>query len=248
MPTKLFLSPMARRRKSECTIWMTLLCALLVLGGCSSGGYRSPYPPAGQPTTPTDANATIGVVDTKHFPFDGGDIVTEIRRSDCQISLHGPIHEESVRRLGQALGDASFARCHRRRLVLDVNDGSLGDAITMGSMLKNRGFLTAMQPGSVCTTPCLLVFAAGRERVIPDTPGTQLAFTQIPPDQDFGRNRCRTELTPGQSLTLARYIRAMLPEPTATAVYQKLSTATCSNISRYGAQEAMALGLATGTR
>lgn len=248
MPTALFHTFLARWRTSTSAGRTALLSALLVLGACSSNEYRTPYPTAVTPTTNGGSTSAAVPAGIRHYPFDGGEIVTDVQSQRCQLSLRGPIHEETVRRLGQALNATSSARCSRKQLVLDASEGSLGDAITIGSMLKNRGFQTAVRAGSTCSTPCLLVFAAGSERVVPDLPGTQLVFSQIPPDQDFGRNRCNAELTPGQSLTLARYIRAMLPEPTASAVYQKMSTASCSNTSRYGAQEALAMGLATSTR
>lgn len=41
---------------------------------------------------------------------------------------------------------------------------------------------------------------------------------------------------------------AMLPPPTARAVYLKLESANCQTPDRYGAAEAMAMGLATGLR
>jgi len=248
MPIAPLQTLMAYWRLNQRAGWTTLLSALLMLGGCSSNEYRTPYPTAVTPTSNSSTANTTAPANVRHYPFDGGEIVTDVQSQRCQVSLRGAIHEETVRRLGQALNATANARCSRKQLVLDASEGSLGDAITIGSMLKNRGFQTAVRAGSTCSTSCLLVFAAGSERVVPDSPGTQLVFSQIPPDQDFGRNRCNAELTPGQSLTLARYIRAMLPEPTASAVYQKMSTASCSNTSRYGAQEAIAMGLATGTR
>jgi hypothetical protein len=116
-------------------------------------------------------------------------------------------------------------------------------------MLKNRNYDTQVQHGTTCLTPCLLVFAAGRQRVLPESsPPARIGFQQIPPDQDFGHRVCESELSYYQSLSLTRYLRAMLPAPTATAVFQKLKAADCQRTDYFGLPEALAIGLATGAR
>ena len=75
-----------------------------------------------------------------------------------------------------------------------------------------------------------------------------MVFSRIPPDHDFGHQTCKSEPSRAQQLTLTRYLRAMLPEPTATAVYQKLLAADCRTADAYGTAEALAMGLATATR
>ena len=222
------------------------LWRLLVAAGCGLllASCGSP-PQTSTPTTPA-ADRNLG---PRTFVYDGGQVTVESSRSPCRLTLRGSIHNGTVKRMGQALGEVEKAGCGAKELVLDGSDGVIGDAITLGAMLKNRGYQTALQPGSQCGTPCLLVFAAGRERLVPEAPRpAQLAFTQIPPDQDFGRGVCETELTPGQAQTLTRYLRAMLPPATAQAVYQRLLAADCRTTARLGPAEALALGLATATR
>ncbi|HEX5806364.1 MAG TPA: hypothetical protein VFY31_08530 [Macromonas sp.] len=214
---------------------LSTLAIALLLTACGSAPPTAP--------TATPAGST-GV-----HRFDGGSIDVSTRNGDCRLTLHGDIQSAAVRRMGSAFDSIEQAQCKRKTLVLDSGNGWLGDAITLGAMAHNRGYDTEVKAGSTCYTPCLLVFAAGQNRVLPDAPvPARLGFSQIPPDQDFGRHQCNTELTQGQHLTLTRYLKAMLPSNTATAVYQKLLAATCDRTDTYGPAEALALGLATATR
>lgn len=216
----------------------TTLAALLA--GCAT-----PLPP--DRAAPTGAPTAAGRVSS--HPFEGGSLVADTRTAACTLTLTGEIHAGTVRRMTAALQDLDTPRCGHKRMVLNVTAGLLGDAITLGAMLRNRGFDTQVQAGSTCHTPCLLVFAAGNQRVLPEAPvPARLAFSPIPPDADFGHQSCQSEPSRGQQLTLTRYLRAMLPGPTATAVYQKLLAADCQHTDSYGPTEALAMGLATATR
>lgn len=172
------------------------------------------------------------------------------RRGDaCTLELRGPVDEAAVRQAGAALQWVQQAGCTQKTFTLNSRSGVLNEAVTLGAMLRNRGYDTQLPPGAECATPCLLVFAAGQSRWMPQAPAkAQLVFSQVPPDQDFGGRVCQTELSRGQQLTLLRYLRAMLPPQTARAVYLKLESANCQTPDRYGAAEAMAMGLATGLR
>ena len=91
----------------------------------------------------------------------------------------------------------------------------------------------------------MLVFAAGHQRFMLNTvPPTRIGFSQIPPDADFGRGVCETELLAPQAQTLIRYLRAMLPVTTANTIFQKLNAANCRNTEYLGQPEADVLGLA----
>lgn len=214
--------------------------ALVWLAGCST-----PLPPAGAPA----AEPAGGRRAATSYTFDGGRIEVATSGQACQVTLTGEIHDATVRRMDQAMQQVAQARCQEKWLVLNVSNGLLGDAITLGSMARNRGYDTQIQAGTTCNTPCLLAFAAGRTRIMPASPApARIAFSQIPPDQDFGRTVCETELSRAQQLTLTRYLRAMLPSNTATTVFQKLQAATCRNTDVYGPDQALVIGLATGTR
>lgn len=208
--------------------------AATVLAGC---GAPAPLP---APDAPSPTERSHG--------YDGGVVVVARSGTACELRWQGALHAGAVPRLRQALTEVDGQRCERRTLVLGGVDGTVGDAITVGAMVRNRGWDTALAPGSACRTPCWLVFAAGVQRHMPGGPApARVVFSQIPPDADFGHQTCATELSRPQQLTLTRYLRAMLPAPTATAAYQKLLAADCRSADAYGPQQARLIGLATGT-
>lgn len=221
--------------------------ALRILGVCLSLALLLTACGNAPPLANAPAKASIPAATTQRI--DGGNIEVSTRNGDCRITLHGDIVSTTVRRLNPVFDQLEQAHCQSKRLVLDTGSGWPGDAITLGAMLRNRSYDTQVMPGSVCYTPCLLVFAAGQTRVLPEGPSmAHIGFSQLPPDQDFGQQQCSSDLTSGQFTTLKRYLNAMLPAPTATAVLQKLMNATCERTDVYSPAQALALGLATATR
>ncbi len=213
--------------------WLSVGCALLLAAGCSA--------------PPTASTGATGAGLSVHR-FEGGRIDVDTRTPACRITLHGTLHLGTIQRLNTALAEVEQAGCTSKLAQLNADTGSVSEAITIGAMLRNRDYSTQVQTGNTCLTPCLLVFAAGRERILPTSnPPARIGYSQIPPDRDFGLRQCETELSRNQTLTLTRYLRAMLPANTATAVYQKLLAADCKDTAFHGPAEAMALGLATGT-
>ncbi|MCU0932049.1 MAG: hypothetical protein MUE43_09655 [Serpentinimonas sp.] len=224
-----------------------LAAGALALAGCAA------VPPE------TPASVARGADFSRTFSFDGGQIEASSRSGICRVVLRGVPSPGATQQMRPALAALEQARCDVRVAVLDsgsrpaetrADHGILGDAVTLGAMLRNRGFQTEVQPGTRCHTPCLLVFAAGEVRTMPAaaTPSTQLGFSQITPDHDFGRNVCATELSRAQQLTLTRYLRAMLPPDTALDVLRRLETADCRSTVYLSGPQALATGLANALR
>ncbi len=217
-----------------------------VLVGCATPPPEAPTPPPEAPTPTAPPAAPAPGLST--LPFEGGSLLLDTRSPACTVTLQGAMHEGTVRRLHTGLQQLQGARCSSRRLLLDTTAGELGSAITIGSMLRNHQFDTQVQAGRVCDTPCLLVFAAGTQRVLPLLPQPALlAFTPLPPDLDFGPRTCHSQPNAAQKLTLARYLNAMLPEPSSSTVLRQILAADCNGLARMGAQQALAIGLATST-
>lgn len=231
-------------------IWagrLGLAAATLILAACGT----APTGPAAPGRSSADFSRT--------YTFDGGQIDASSRSGICRVVLRGVPSPGATQQMRPALAALEEVRCDVRVAVLDsgsrpaqttADHGILGDAVTLGAMLRNRGFQTEVQPGTRCHTPCLLVFAAGEVRTMPAaaTPPTQLGFSQITPDQDFGRNVCATELSRAQQLTLTRYLRAMLPPDTALDVLRRLETADCRSTVYLSGPQALAMGLANALR
>jgi len=227
---------------------LALVCLALVLAACTTPPTAPPAAPAPAPAPvakPPPAPPPSGL---STLPFEGGRLLLDTRSAACSITLQGEIHEDTVRRLHTGLQQLQGARCSSRRMVLDASVGKLGSAITIGSMLRNRQFETKVPPGRVCDTPCLLVFAAGTQRVLPLHPQpAALTFTPLPPDLDFGPRTCQSQPNAVQKLTLARYLNAMLPEPSSSNVLRQILAANCTGPARLDPQQALAMGLATST-
>jgi len=217
------------------------LCGLLALAGCAAP--LPAVPSAAQTPAPSSTSGQGPLL----LRFDDSPLELQVQGGTCTLRWRGELPPDAVTLMSQALYEMEQHHCQRKILALDLQGGDIGPATTLGALLKNRQFDTELLPGSRCETPCVMVFAAGRQRLLPEgSPPARLLLSQVRPDQDFGRAICETELSRNQQLTLTRYLRAMLPLPTATAVYQKISRATCRRHDTLGAPEALALGLATG--
>ena len=173
----------------------------------------------------------------------------ERRAGVCTLSLSGEIDQNAVNRLSQSLIRLEQQSCNERWMVLDAPSGQIGAAVTMGSMLRNRNFNTRVAPGSECLTSCVLVFAAGRERVLDsNAPLARLGISRVPADADFGASRCEAEISRAQALTLTRYLRAMLPSQTAEAVFQVMAQADCRTNMFWRPADVVGIGLVTALR
>ena len=187
------------------------------------------------------------VAQTVTFP--GGQWQLAGRDGVCGLTLLGEMNDGAVRRSYAVLQAAEDAGCAVRTLGVQTRGGTVGSAVTLGAMVRNRGLDTALVPGAWCDTPCLLVLAAGVQRRVPEHPQpARLVFTQIPPDADFGQQRCATELSRAQQLTLTRYLRAMLPQDTAATIYQRLASADCRESVIWSPLQTLAADLATTVR
>lgn len=183
----------------------------------------------------------------ERIAYRGGELTLNHADGECRVVIAGEVNPAMVSSLTMVMGDVEKRSCSKKWLELNITDGRLGQAITVGSMLRNRGYSTRLQAGSVCHTPCLLVFAAGVQRVIPpDRPQARLGFSQIPPDEDFAGSRCETELNNSQRLTLARYLRAMLAMPPADLMFRNITAANCRGVDELPVRDALTIGLATG--
>lgn len=210
--------------------WAVFTLAL-VLAACGTPVDLGP----GSTPAPQAASGT-------RLAYSGGTLVVSRSGASCQIRIEGEINGNTGNRLHQAFAELDRSPCRDKTVVLAVSHGEVGSAITVGSMLRNRDFRTRVAAGNACLTPCWLVFVGGVERQL--EPGARIGFSQVPPDEDPGRNRrCETELSRAQALTLTRYLRAMLPPAPSSALFQRLAVADCRSTVYWGAAEAQANGV-----
>lgn len=211
-----------------------VLALTLILAACAAPVERR------APDAPPGPQASAGT----RLAYSGGSLLVSRSGANCQIRIEGEINGNTGTRLHAAFAELDKSPCRDKAVVLAVNHGEVGSAITVGSMLRNRDFRTRVAAGSACLTPCWLVFVGGVERGM--EPGARLGFSQVPPDEDPGRRRCETELSRGQALTLTRYLRAMLPPAPASALFQRVAVADCRSTVYWNAAEAQANGVLGG--
>ena len=213
----------------------TALALVLTLAACGTAVDL------GSPGSTSGASAPQATGGTR-LAYNGGSLVVSRSGARCQIRVEGEVNGNTSTRLHQAFAELDKSPCRDKTVVLAVNHGEVGSAITVGSMLRNRDFRSRVAAGSACLTPCWLVWVGGVERQL--EPGARIGFSQVPPDEDPGRNRrCETELSRAQALTLTRYLRAMLPPEPASALFQRLAVADCRSTVHCGAAEARSNGL-----
>lgn len=182
----------------------------------------------------------------KTFAFRGGEVALAQQGEDCRLTLKGEINPTTVSALRLASDALTGRDCRRTALMLNAPDGQIGAAITLGAMLRNRHIDTHIPAGAQCRTACLLVFAAGTERELATgSPGPRLGFSQIPPDEDFGKGSCETELSNRQLLNLARYLKAMVPRMTADFMLEEIRATDCRGVHELPIHKAFSSGLAT---
>jgi hypothetical protein len=64
-----------------------------------------------------------------------------------------------------------------KTIALDSPGGSVEDALTMASLIHDKGFATSVAAGAFCASSCPLVFAAGKARLA--TPQSAIGVHQI---------------------------------------------------------------------
>ncbi|HJV26762.1 MAG TPA: hypothetical protein VJ673_13830 [Aromatoleum sp.] len=184
--------------------------------------------------------------DSESFPYRDGTMSLRQHGAECEVTLSGEITPAAVSALSLVTTETAKRNCGSKWLVLDKVDGQIGPAITIGSMLRNRGFNTRIAPGGACLTPCLIAFAAGTERQIPPAASAaRIGFSQIPPDEDYARGRCETALDNRQLISLSRYLRAMLPDSAGDFMMRELRSADCRGVRPLPVNDAVAAGLVT---
>lgn len=106
-----------------------------------------------------------------------------------------------------------------KTVALDSPGGSVGDALAMGRLIRERGFGTSVAAGSLCASSCPLVFAGGKERVA--TPASAIAVHQIyaatPADSTLASRLAAAgnAMSDAQSMTaeISRYLIEMGVDP-----------------------------------
>lgn len=176
--------------------------------------------------------------------FDQGVFVVARDGVRCELTISGILTQDAIRKLWLVLDDMEDPRCALRVARLNIDGGNINVVITVGSMLRNRGFDTRIDVQPVCQTACLLVFASGVERVAPFTSGN-VGFSALTGETNSGTPTCINQPSRRQLLEVGRYLQAMLDPAAVEGVLAELRLARCHEPRLLSAEMLQALGLAT---
>lgn len=82
------------------------------------------------------------------------------------IVLAGRIDVHALYSFVRLMGDYRISEARRPVVKLDSIGGSVTAAMAIGHLVRDRGFTTVVEPGNECLSACVLILAAGTERVI----------------------------------------------------------------------------------
>jgi len=82
------------------------------------------------------------------------------------ITLAGRIDVHSLYSFVRLISDPRISEARQPTLKLDSLGGSVTAAMAIGHLVRDRGFTTVVDRGKECLSACVLILAAGAERVI----------------------------------------------------------------------------------
>jgi hypothetical protein len=82
------------------------------------------------------------------------------------IVLAGRIDVHTLYSFVRLIADYRISETRRPVVKLDSIGGSVTAAMAIGHLVRDRGFTTVVEPGKECLSACVLILAAGTERVI----------------------------------------------------------------------------------
>jgi hypothetical protein len=133
-------------------------------------------------------------------------------------------------------------------VALDSPGGSVGDALEMGRLIRDKGFATSVKAGGLCASSCPLVFAGGTERVA--AASSAIAVHQIyaatPSDSSVASRLAAAgnAMSDAQSMT-AQISRYLIEMGIDSEVWLRALETPPDRLSYFSPQELTRLKLAT---
>ena len=97
-------------------------------------------------------------------------------------------------------------------VVLDSPGGSVGDALEMSRLIREKGYATRVRSGSLCASSCPIVFSGGKERIAEK--GAVIGVHQVSPVQtDPARPINGASQSQSVTAEISRHLDAMGVDP-----------------------------------
>jgi hypothetical protein len=127
------------------------------------------------------------------------------------LALTGTIDHGAVERVKAEI-DAHGE--YVKTVALDSPGGAVADALAIGKLIRDKGYITSVAAGSLCASSCPIVFAGGTERVA--TPRSAIGVHQIYAAAPTGTVTSRlvaagNAMSDAQTMTaeISRYLKQM---------------------------------------
>ncbi|MEO8759167.1 MAG: hypothetical protein ABI398_15605 [Devosia sp.] len=101
-----------------------------------------------------------------------------------------------------------------KTVALDSPGGAVTEALTIGRLIRDKGFTTSVATGALCASSCPLVFAGGRERLATEQSaiGVHQIYAAVPTGSLMSRlTAAGNAMSDAQTLTaqISRYLATM---------------------------------------
>jgi TPR repeat protein len=167
-------------------------------------------------------------------------VIVRTPRGPCVIAMQGGVSADADYKFDDVVEKAKRMGCEKPWLMLESPGGRLSDGIVLGREIRNAGFRTITRYD--CASSCGLIFMGGVERVLAGRRARiglhEAAVTSV------GGRSCVASRASNTSRAIARYLDFVLPKM-GESVFDIIMSTSCDAIRWVGAEEALALGIAT---
>jgi len=134
-----------------------------------------------------------------------------------------------------------------KTVALDSPGGAVAEALSIGKLIRSKGYATSVAAGALCASSCPLVFAGGLERIATDKSaiGVHQIYAAAPAGSIAVRLAAAgSAMSDAQALTaqISRYLRQMGVDE---EVWLKALETPPENLTYFSSNELLTLKLAT---
>lgn len=157
-----------------------------------------------------------------------------LSKSDCEISVHGEVNNVMSSKLQAVFAriETSKSMCDRWTIVLVSKGGFLYPAISIGELIRARGYGTRVPAESECSSACSVVFLGGVKREVSNSRGRLGLHQSIKTEPSQMSCLSHTTNNPA-SVALRSYVAKMLPRDAADYFLKESDKIHCKSIGYF---------------
>jgi hypothetical protein len=168
---------------------------------------------------------------------------------DCYIILNGRIDEEFATAFEKSLSDLLELKCARRIAVLSSPGGRVREAMQIGIKIRTNDIDTLFDAvkgkGNRCASACTLIFIAGKNRIVTESPLSILSSSMGFHQWSKGIGTDKTCTNPDNIRRgLKPYASRMLSTEVADKFIEMTIKTECNKTENYSPEDLIKLGIA----